>query len=143
MKKLILIFGLFGMILNSYGQRDTWADTFSLASIIGTDTVLYKTTEDTDGGYRPGFGGYWSLEVNFKGLSASGAIIQPGCSNYGDTFNSLADAFTLNLSDSASVNGTQKATVLFDDIQHRAKYNALKITPGAITGNLIFKYIQQ
>lgn len=118
MKKLILLISLFGIVLNGYGQRDVWTDTFNIATLGGTDTVIYKYNEDSVGSYKPGFGECWSMEIECKAVSAlcSDAIIDIGFSQDMTTFTSFSSVtggstvlpYIITGSDSASVNGVYK-----------------------------------
>lgn len=154
MKKLIIILSLFVIILNSYGQRDIWIDTFNIAILGGTDTVLYKANEDVDGDYRHGFGEQWGIEFEVKAIGAgcNDAIIDIGFSQDGTTFTSFSSItggsivfpYIVTGADSSDVNGVQKLTVGDYSGVFAFEYFAIKITKGSCTeGNITWKLTQK
>jgi hypothetical protein len=158
MKKLLIIIGLFGMILNSHGQRDVWNGSFDLANLGGTDTVLYKYLLDTNRAGTvqaslTGFGSYWGIEFEAKTISSlcADAIIDIGFSQDAATFTSYSTVtggstvfpYTIAPGDSAAVNGTQKLTRGDESPVHPYQYYAIKITKGSCsTGVLTWKLTQ-
>ena len=131
--------------VNAYCQRDVWNGSFDMATLGGTDTVLYKSVEDTSKpnlGAKRGFSLDWGIEFEFISVLrvCGDAIINIGYSQNKNTFTQYIDdrlPYTMIVGDSAAVNGIYKASEGWDKVNFAYRYYAVKISKGSCTSGVV------